>query len=331
VDVPLLLGSPGLNDATLHVLQACLPHRRLLPAGCERVTFSGREVRGALQVQARRRAEGTGRPSAADGCWDVVAVDATGQPVVTWTGLRLRDVGPLARAGAWHPALLANALEARAAELGIGTSLRAVIASSRSPVAAASGHTPPATPAGAEPAGAAPAGAAGPADHTGPGTPRHEPPGWADSAPGSGPLDGFELSVSAGRPVVCRWETVSATGGGAGPRDEGLVRLRQQLDGLPREAPAVRRARYNTIVGCLEALGRKPGSLCVLEDACDGGWVTVRAVGMAVACTVTEMCGVPAPVCVAVGSRTGPAGQEWPGPPAGPGERAAMTANGPLP
>src|SRR5205823_12824178 len=81
VDVPLVLGSPGLNDATLHVLQACLPHRRLLPAGCERVTFSGHEVRGALQVQARRRLDGAGRPSAAGGCWDVVAVDATGRPV----------------------------------------------------------------------------------------------------------------------------------------------------------------------------------------------------------------------------------------------------------
>jgi hypothetical protein len=121
---------------------------------------------------------------------------------------------------------------------------------------------------------------------------------------------------------------VTATDGGPVPRDEGLVRLLQQLDGLPREAPAVRRARYNTIVGCLEALGRKPGSLCVLEDACDGGWVTVRAVGMAVACTVTAMCGVPAPVCVAVGTRTGPAGREWPGPLAVPGERAAMTAHG---
>ena len=26
VDAPLILGSPGLNDATTHVLQACVPH-----------------------------------------------------------------------------------------------------------------------------------------------------------------------------------------------------------------------------------------------------------------------------------------------------------------
>ena len=124
VDAPLVLGSPGLNDATLHVLQACLPHRRLLATGCESVTFSGREVRGALRVQAVRRP-----PLAGDaaGVWDVVAADATGQPVVTWQGVRLRDVGALAPAGAWHPALLAISMEARAAEFGLDPALRAVI------------------------------------------------------------------------------------------------------------------------------------------------------------------------------------------------------------
>ncbi len=52
VDAPLILGSPGLNDATLQVLQACLPHRRVLPAGCDSVIVSGQEVRGAVQVLA---------------------------------------------------------------------------------------------------------------------------------------------------------------------------------------------------------------------------------------------------------------------------------------
>jgi enediyne polyketide synthase len=48
----LLLGDPGLNDATWHVLQASVPHRRLLPAGCEAVTFSGREADGAVEIRA---------------------------------------------------------------------------------------------------------------------------------------------------------------------------------------------------------------------------------------------------------------------------------------
>ena len=33
---PLVLGSPGLNDAVMHMLQACVPHRRMLPAAFER-------------------------------------------------------------------------------------------------------------------------------------------------------------------------------------------------------------------------------------------------------------------------------------------------------
>src|SRR5260370_30264270 len=51
-DAALTLGSPGLNDATWHVLQACVPHRRILPAGCEAVVFSGREADGAVEIRA---------------------------------------------------------------------------------------------------------------------------------------------------------------------------------------------------------------------------------------------------------------------------------------
>ena len=51
-DARLILGSPALNDTSWHVLQACVPHRRLLPAGCESVTFSGREAAGAVEIRA---------------------------------------------------------------------------------------------------------------------------------------------------------------------------------------------------------------------------------------------------------------------------------------
>ena len=52
---PLILGSPGLNDATVHVLQACVPHRRLFAAGCDSVTFSGRETDGVVEITAVAR------------------------------------------------------------------------------------------------------------------------------------------------------------------------------------------------------------------------------------------------------------------------------------
>jgi enediyne polyketide synthase len=47
-----LLGSPGLNDAALQVLQACVPHRRVRPAACESVQFSGRSIDGPVEFRA---------------------------------------------------------------------------------------------------------------------------------------------------------------------------------------------------------------------------------------------------------------------------------------
>ena len=115
---PLILGSPGLNDALMHVLQACVPHRRVLPAGFESLTAAGEEVRGAVSVEAGQRA---------DGGWDVIALDATGHPVLAVTRLRLRDMGPLEQHAPWHPTLLAAALEAHGTELGLHPSLRATV------------------------------------------------------------------------------------------------------------------------------------------------------------------------------------------------------------
>ncbi len=47
-----LLGSPGLNDAALQVLQACVPHRRIRAAGCDAVQFSGRVADGPVEIRA---------------------------------------------------------------------------------------------------------------------------------------------------------------------------------------------------------------------------------------------------------------------------------------
>jgi enediyne polyketide synthase len=306
VDAPLVLGSPGLNDATLHVLQACLPHRRLLATGCESVTFSGREVRGALRVQALRRPAQAGD---AAGVWDVVAADATGRPVVTWQGVRLRDVGALAAAGAWHPALLAISMEARAAEFGLDPALRAVISCAAPP-----GH------------GAGPPGEGTDAGHPdgGSGGPAAGDPTWADRAAGTGPLAGFDLTVQASRPVACRWQAVGGLAGDTALLDEALIAVRGQLAARLREPAAALDARLATLASALAALGRVPGTPLRVEDACDANWIVVRARDMAVACAVTQLSGVSAPVAVALASRLarpGPAGPR----PAGRGGRLAAS------
>ena len=108
----LVLGSAGLSDATLQLVQACVPHRRLSLAGCDGVWFSGRAAEGRVTIlvtqdqpaQTEQAADPVPRPrqesgplrGAASGpAWDAEVTDASGQTLIVWRGLRMRDVGPL--------------------------------------------------------------------------------------------------------------------------------------------------------------------------------------------------------------------------------------------
>jgi hypothetical protein len=99
----LILGSPGLNDAALQVAQACVPHRRLIPTGCDSVTVSGAEVPGAVELRVFLVSavpgplgdEGGMLAGGAEYAWDVHGYDASGTPVAAWIGLRTRDAGPV--------------------------------------------------------------------------------------------------------------------------------------------------------------------------------------------------------------------------------------------
>jgi enediyne polyketide synthase len=306
VDAPLILGSPGLNDATLQVLQACRPHRRLLPAGCDAVIVTGQEVRGTVQVLASRPPGGTS--------WDVTAVDATGQAIVAWTGLRLREVGPLAQETAWHPSLLAVSLEGRATELGLDPALQVVIQR-------------------AEPSAA-------PADRDAAAVRSSARAPWLDAAAGSGLLNGFDLTVRATRPVACQWTTTrplpvdagppitwpSGPDGRAGP---DLAGLSEQVRAKSGESRAAVAGRLAVVAACLSAAGWRPETPLLLDDAYEGAWMQIRAGQVTVACTIANMSGVPQPVAVAVAT--------WPAPyraelrPTAAGEGAHVTpvaANG---
>jgi enediyne polyketide synthase len=271
VDAPLVLGSPGLNDAASHVLQACVPHRRVLVTGCESVTVSGTEVRGAVQVRAARR-------PGADTVWDVSATDATGQAIAAWAGLRLRTVGPLATASAWHPALLAALLEGRAAELGLDPGLRVMVGSRPAAARIAELVPPPAV------------------------------RSWTCSATGTGSLDGLVLHLRAGQPVACHWQAAGPPGREDGPAPvtalgtsaADLLQFGRSLLARPGEGSSTVSARLATMAACLTASPWQPGSPLAIDDACDGGWVVVRAGPTTVACTVVEIIGVPGPVALSM-------------------------------
>ena len=280
-DVPLVLGSPGLNDAIMHMLQACVPHRRMLPAGFEALTVSGAEIRGAVQARAEREAG----PS---GGWRVTAVNAAGHTAVALSGLQLRDVGPLEATAPWHPTLLAAALEGWAAESGLDPELRVTVSCGQP----GRGRQPRAD-----------------------GVP------WLDASTGLGTLAGFQLTARASMPVACYWAPVPAgqAGGRERPlvprpadaaesrpaqvssRNEDLPgQLTRQLRERTGEPPDRVAARMRAISACLVAAGRAAGTPVTLGPPRDAGWVQVEAGTAMVACTIVTIEGVRGPVVVAL-------------------------------
>ncbi len=128
----LLLGSAGISDAALQVVQLAVPHRRLMFAGCQRATFAGQPADSVVTISAaevtvprQRSGEGT-EPGSLPGetIWDVAATDSTGRTVLSLRRLRLRDAGPLPRTEPWPLPLAGCLLERAVAELGLGTGLR---------------------------------------------------------------------------------------------------------------------------------------------------------------------------------------------------------------
>jgi enediyne polyketide synthase len=106
-----VLGNPAARDAALHAIQACIPHRRILPVGIGRMVIRRNET-GARFVRAKERLR--------DGnnfVYDVEVTDAHGEVIERWDGLRLRAVEVMASRETWPDALLGPYLERRLEEL----------------------------------------------------------------------------------------------------------------------------------------------------------------------------------------------------------------------
>ncbi|RKT54573.1 type I polyketide synthase [Saccharothrix australiensis] len=120
-----VLGSPTVNDASVHALQACVPHQRLLPVGCDRVELDP-TVPGPWELHGvERRAA----PTAGGGeyTWDVVALGSAARHAIRWTGLRLAGAGALP-SRPLAPPLLAAMLTRSAIGIGLDPSLSISVA-----------------------------------------------------------------------------------------------------------------------------------------------------------------------------------------------------------
>jgi hypothetical protein len=357
----LVLGSPGLNDTSWHVLQACVPHRRLLPAGCESVTFSGRDAAGAVEIravqvgggavadttgtgtsgaettradsggaaaeaagaesgpaakrarrsvprprsgsrsapqatavvvpaQARRTARTRAPAPPAEYVWDVEAVDAAGQPLVTWRGLRLADAGPLPRLAPWPLSLLSVYLERSAVALGLNPELRVTV-HGRQPDAAAQDTTGPQAKVTMVPPPS-------PAPDSQPSAGKHGSP--PNLARGTGPLDGFVLTVEAPGAAVCSWAAAVPVPPGGRDLGPALADFEEQLRIRPDEPPAVVSARLKAVAACLARSGAPEDSPLVADDADTADWLRLSVGGATLACTVVEISGVQGQVAVAI-------------------------------
>lgn len=107
-----VLGDPARRDAALHAIQACVPHRRILPIGVERMVVSaGRSPAGCV-VWARERSH-----TADEFIYDVLVRDRDGRLLESWEGLRLRAVENMVPRKPWPAPLLAAYLERRLGDL----------------------------------------------------------------------------------------------------------------------------------------------------------------------------------------------------------------------
>jgi len=119
----LLLGDPGARDAALHALQACIPHRRVLPVGVKRIRLGCLAPDRAYTVHARETARDSDRFE-----FDLEIREADGALAEHWEGLVLRAIEPLAAPAEWPPALAGPFIERRLGELIPTAALRVAIA-----------------------------------------------------------------------------------------------------------------------------------------------------------------------------------------------------------
>jgi len=379
-----LLGSPGLNDAMLQVLQACVPHRRVLPTGCESVQFSGREATGPTEIRAiaeplrragrvpdqpgapaaeqdaekpsasaaatlasrqdggrtvrragdvlsaapapprkarhartgrlargmtsparepvkaqPRRSSGPAAPAGAavptrtDQLWSVEAVDASGQLLAVWRGIRLADAGPLPRSSPWPPALLSVFLERCATALGLDEGLRVTVSCGQPDVTLTAIPRQPG-PSGRGSKG--PGGAATPGLLLAGGDRRSLS---AATSRGTGQLAGFTLAARAPTPVGCGWATVEKAGRPYQPPADLAVSY-GQLQSELGEQPAVLAGRLEAVRACLASAGLRADSDLHVAHATSDGWAVLASRRARIATTVAEISGVAAPVAIAL-------------------------------
>lgn len=108
----MLLGDAASRDAVIHCVQACIPHKTVLPTGVDSIVTSAAWTTGPVIVTAEERTyDGDGF------IYDLKVEDSDGRICEQWSGLRLHAVAPIEIQRPWPAALLAPYLERRLADI----------------------------------------------------------------------------------------------------------------------------------------------------------------------------------------------------------------------
>jgi enediyne polyketide synthase len=107
----LVLGDPGARDATIHALQACIPHATILPIGVERLVQTSAPTSGTRFVSAKER-----QRIGDTFIYDVKVTDADGCLLEFWSGLQLQVIKYRNHQDNWSENLLAPYIERKLQE-----------------------------------------------------------------------------------------------------------------------------------------------------------------------------------------------------------------------
>ena len=278
-----VLGNPAARDAALHAIQACIPHRRILPAGIKRMVIR-RDESGARFVRAKERwRDGN------DFVYDVEVTDALGEVIERWDGLRLRVVEVMAAREPWPDALLAPYLERRLEELAdAGTPVKVALerdlrgersAGSDRVMQQALGKTARL---------------------------RRRPDGKpvfpGDEGISAAHALDFTLAVAAAGGAVCDLEEVV-------PRMDAVwcdllggekFKLAQRIARERVESLDTAATRLWTAMECLKKIGQPVTSPLVLESNTADGWTLLRSGSIVISTCIAAVRGMTSPLGVAV-------------------------------
>jgi enediyne polyketide synthase len=281
-----VLGNPAARDAALHAIQACIPHRRILPTAIERLVIR-RGASGPRFARAKERLrEGD------NFVFDVEVTGADGEVMEKWDGLRLRAVEVMASPEAWPGALLAPYLERRLEEL----------ADAGAPVnVALERGWPGERAAGSDQAMQQALGQTARIHRRPDGKPVFS---GGEGISAAHALD-FTLAVASAGGTACDLEEVA-------PRTAAVWRdllggekfkLAERMARERMESVDTAATRLWTAMECMKKIGRPANSPLVLESSTADGWTLLRSGAIVISTCVAAVRGIKAPLGMAVALR----------------------------